>query len=165
MTVWRRLLVGALGSLSLVGASALNVGADGRGDVLIHFDSMTPVTGNAVGNPNDRGITGGGKPWIITSGSGTVDRQGDVSVKVKGLIIPASAGFGFNPVPFFKATVSCITPDGVMNVSTGKFPASMAGDSTINGHVDLPHPCKAPEVFVVSPGGAWFAESNSEDDN
>jgi hypothetical protein len=53
-----------------------------------------------------------------------------------------------------------------MNVTTGPAPASKAGDSTINGTADLPHPCKSPEVFVGltrSDGSfVWFAHSNSE---
>ena len=163
MTHWRRLVVGAVGAVSLVGAGTASVGADGGGDHLIAFDSMTPVTGGAVGTVNDRGIKGGGLPWVITSGTGSVDRQGDVSVHVTGLIIVVPPVNGKNPVPFFKAIVSCLTPHGVMNVSTANFPASSAGDSNINGHVDLPHPCKDPIVFVTSPGGAWFAQSNSED--
>ena len=162
MPAWRRFLVAAVGALSLVGAGTVSVGADGRGDSLVSFDSMTAVTGSAVGAVNDRGIKGGGLPWVITSGTGLVDHQGDVLVTVKGLVIPPLGNI--NPVPSFKAIVSCITPGGVVNVSTGNFPASMAGDSTINGHVDLPHPCKEPIVFVTSPGGAWFAMSNADDD-
>lgn len=162
MPAWRRFLVAAVGALSLVGAGTVSVGADGRGDSLVSFDSMTAVTGSAVGAVNDRGIKGGGLPWVITSGTGSVDHQGDVLVTVKGLVIPPLGNI--NPVPSFKAIVSCITPGGVVNVSTGNFPASMAGDSTINGHVDLPHPCKEPIVFVTSPGGAWFAMSNADDD-
>jgi hypothetical protein len=160
MTSWRRFVVAAAGALSLIAAGSVSAAADGRGDVLVSFDSMTPVTGAAVGTVNDRGIKGGGLPWAITSGTGSVDHQGDVSVTVKGLVIPPLGNI--NPVPFFKATVSCITPDGVVNVSTGNFPASRAGDSTINGHVDLPHPCKAPIVFVAAPSGQWFAESNAD---
>jgi len=162
MAYWRRLLVGAAGALSLVGAGTVGVGADGMGDHVIAFDSMTPVTGSAVGAVNDRGIKGGGLPWVISAGSGSVDHQGDVSVSVTGLIIVVSPVNGKNPVPFFKATVSCITPDGVVNVSTANFPASAAGNSTINGHVDLPHPCKDPIVFVAAPTGQWFAESNAD---
>ena len=162
MAHWKRFLVGAIGALSLVGAATTSVGADGGGDVLVHFDSMTPVTGAAVGTVNDRGIKGGGLPWVITSGTGTVDHQGDVSVSVSGLIIVVPPINGRNPVSSFKATVSCVTPHGVMNVSTAAFPASSAGDSTINGHVDLPHPCKDPIVFVAAPSGQWFAESNSD---
>ncbi len=92
MAHWRKLAVATIGALSLLGAGTVSVGADGRGDVLIAFDSMTP--------------------------------------------------------------------DGVVNVSTGKFPAGGAGDSTINATVDLPHTCKDPIVFVTSPTGSWFAESS-----
>jgi hypothetical protein len=160
MAYLRRLLVGAVALVSLSGAGTIGAAADGGGDRLITFDSMTPVTGSAVGTVNDRGIKGGGLPWVITSGSGTVDRQGDVSVSVTGLIIVVPPVNGKNPVPFFKATVSCITPDGVVNVSTANFPASLGGNSTIDGHVDLPHPCKDPIVFVAAPTGQWFAMSN-----
>jgi hypothetical protein len=160
MAYCRRFLVAAIGAASLLGVSAVSVGADGGGDRLIQFDSMTPVTGAAVGTVNDRGIIGGGLPWAITSGTGSVDRQGDVSVTVTGLVIPVPPFNGTNPAPVFKATVSCITPHGVVNVSTANFPADNAGNSTINGHVQLPHPCKAPIVFVAQATGAWFAESN-----
>ena len=162
MVAWRRFFVAAVGAFSLVGAGTASVVADGSGDVLVSFNSMTPVTGAAVGAINDRGIRGGGLPWVITSGSGSVDHQGDVSVTVKGLVIPVPPFNGINPVSLFKATVSCITPDGVVNVSTGNFPASRAGDSTINATVDLPHPCMDPIVFVAAPSGAWFAESNGD---
>ena len=157
MTVWRKLLVGAVGALSLLGAAAAPVGADGRGDRLITFDSMT-----TVGNPptTERTIPGGGAAWSSTSATGSVDRQGDVSVTVHGLIVTV---LGRNPIGTFEAVVSCVTPDGVMNVETGGAAASMTGDSTINATVDLPHPCKDPVVFVGgSPRGSflWFAKTN-----
>jgi len=49
-------------------------------------------------------------------------------------------------------------------VRTGLFPASSEGDAKIDGHVTLPANCNDPEVFVVSPGGAWFGVSNGGDD-
>jgi hypothetical protein len=125
---------------------------------------MTAVSGPAVGTVNDRGIVGGGKPWVITSGSGEVDRDGTVHVTVTGLVIPVPPFNGTNPVGMFGATVSCITPHGVVNVRTGTAPASASGDSTIDGTVALPHPCLQPELFVTSPGGAWFAVSIAEDE-
>jgi hypothetical protein len=158
---FRKLLVGSIGALSLVGLGSVSVGA--HSDTLVEFDSMTPVTGAAVGTVNDRGITGGGLAWVIRSGRGEVDASGDVDVRVKGLVIPAAPLNGTNPVPFFGATVSCLTPGGTVNVSTGLFPASSEGDAKIDGHVNLPATCNDPEVFVVSPGGAWFAMSNGEE--
>ncbi len=161
----RRLLVGSIGALALVGAGTVAVGA--QNDTLISFDSMTGVAATGVNVVNDRGIAAGGAPWVITSGTGTVDRQGDVSVQVRGLIIPILTP-PHNPIGAFSATVSCLTPHGVMNVTTGPSSASMTGDATLNATVNLPHPCKSPEVFVgtiSAKTGAfvWFAHSNSED--
>jgi hypothetical protein len=131
---------------------------------LVEFDSMTPVTGAAVGTVNDRGITGGGKPWVIKSGRGEVDRNGAVDVYVRGLVIPVAPFNGTNPIASFKATVSCLTPGGVVNVSTGLFHANSHGDSQIHGSVRLPKVCVDPIVFVGNAGGAWFAMFNSEED-
>src|SRR5260370_19462666 len=160
----RKLLVGLLGAVSLVGVGSVAVGA--QNDTLISFASMTGVAATGVNVVNDRGIAAGGAPWVITSGSGTVDHQGNVSVQVTGLIIP-NPPLGFNPITNFSATVSCITPDGVMNVTTGPFAANRAGDSTIKATVDLPHPCKSPEAFVrfTKSNGVfvWFAHSNTDD--
>ena len=159
----RRVLVVSIGAVSLIGAGAVGAGAHDRG-TLVQFDSMTPVTGSAVGTVNDRGITGGGLPWVITSGRGEVDRQGRIEVVVTGLVIPVPPFNGTNPASQMAATVSCLTPHGIVNVSTlpQTFPADAAGNVTIEGSVTLPHPCKDPILFVTSSGGAWFAESNSD---
>jgi hypothetical protein len=103
----RKLLVGAIGAISLVSVGSVGVGA--QGDTLISFDSMTGVVATGVNAVNDRGIAAGGAPWVITSGTGTVDHQGNVSVTVTGLIIPVLSP-PRNPIGAFSATVSCITP-------------------------------------------------------
>lgn len=165
MGYFRRVLVAVFGAASLIGAGTLSVAAHDRG-TLVEFDSMTPVTGAAVATVNDRGIKGGGLPWVITSGRGEVDRNGDVDVQVKGLIIVVAPVNGKNPVASMAATVSCVTPDGVVNVTTAGHPASLAGDVTIEDHVALPRHCKDPIVFVVNAGTghAWFAMSSSEEE-
>jgi len=163
MTGLRRLLVATLGAASLVAFGTSSAAAD-EGGTLISFESMIPVTGAAVGTFNDRGIKGGGLPWAITSGSGTVDRDGNVHVTVTGLVIPVAPFNGVNPVGAFGVTVSCITKDGVVNLRTATAPATPAGNATINGTVALPHPCQHPIVFVTSPTGAWFAMSNRVED-
>jgi len=157
MRGFARLLLASTLTLGLLAAGA-STGLAKEGGNLIVFDSMTPVTGAAVGVPNDRGINGGGVAWAITSGTGTVSHKGAVDVTVTGLVIPSRGGI--NPVAAFKVIVSCVTPDGVVNLSTATAPASAAGDSHITGTVDLPHPCQRPIVFVTSAGGAWFAMSN-----
>jgi len=164
MIRWRSLLVASIGALGLVGWGSASVGAD-QGHSILEFESMTPVTGAAVGTVNDRGIKGGGLPWAITAGSGEVDRDGHVEVTVKGLVIPVAPFNGTNPVPMFGATVSCITRNGIVNnVRTATVPANAAGDASIDTTVSLPRGCRDPILFVTSPGGAWFAMSNAEDD-
>src|SRR5258708_34322876 len=139
----RRLLVGAVGAVSLGGAGAVGVSAH-EGGQLIQFDSMTPVTGSAVGTVNDRGIKGGGLPWVITSGHGHVDRDGRLSVTVKGLIIVVPPVNGKNPVAHFSATVSCVTPSGIVNVTTGLFPPTLPPHSNTQPRVALPSRCSDP---------------------
>lgn len=131
MACLRRLLVGAIGALTLVGAGTVAVGAsDSR---LIEFNSMTAVSVAVKGTTNERLLTAGGAPWVISSGRGQVDRQGNVSVSVTGLIIP-NPPLGFNPVPSFRATVSCLTPDGPVNVTTDPAtPTARSGNAMIVG--------------------------------
>jgi hypothetical protein len=135
---------------------------------ILRFDTMAPVTGPYVGTANPiRGIPGGGLPWIIFSGRGSLSRDGDLSVRVRGLVFARQAPVppalqGTNPVPQFKAIVSCqaIAANGsatVVNVMTQDFPASREGDSNIRAKIHLPHPCIAPIIFVTSPTSAWFA--------
>jgi hypothetical protein len=135
---------------------------------ILKFDTMAPVTGPYVGTTNPiRGVDGGGLPWAISSGRGSLSRDGDLTVRVRGLVLARSSPVppalqGTNPVKQFKAIVSCLTigPNGAAthdNVMTGPFPASTSGDSRIRTTVHLPHPCIAPIVFVTSPTGAWFA--------
>jgi hypothetical protein len=170
MASLRRLLVAAIGAFSLVGGMAVSVAAhDGR--TLLEFDSMTGVSAaEAVAQQaNDRGILPGGAPWVITSGSGQVDREGHLSVHVTGLIIPTLIP-PHNPVGAFSATVSCLTTHGrVVNLITGPFATNPAGDATINAKVALPHPCKHAEVFVGLTRNTgqfvWFAHSNFEDED
>ncbi len=143
------IFVGIFGAASLLIGGASIVSAHSS-HALLAFDSMTPVTGGAVGTVNDRRITGGGKPWVITSGSGEVDRNGSVHVSVSGLVIPVAPFNGTNPV-------------GIVNLRTGTAAATGTGDATIDGAVMLPNPCQDPILFVTSPGGAWFAMSNGDD--
>jgi hypothetical protein len=108
---------------------------------------------------------------MIESGRGSLDRDGRLQVRVRGLVFADHAPVppalqGTNPVTPFKAIVSCQTigADGsatVTNVSTAGFPASTEGDSNIRATVQLPHPCIAPIVFVTSGGGAWFAATGN----
>ncbi len=162
MVSWRKLLMAAVGAVIVVVLGATAAAAEPR-DRLIEFDSMTPI---GTGAPTARDLAGGGLPWTITSGSGTVDRQGHVDVRVRGLVLAAGPLAGTDPLPF-AATVSCLTPAGIVNVTTASVATTSTGDATIDTTVALPHPCKTPEVFVGAMIGGhfrWFAVSNAEGD-
>jgi hypothetical protein len=160
MRIFGRVLVTAITVLGLLGASAAPAFADEKGN-LTDFSTMTAI---AVKNTVVRGIPGGGAPWVITSGTGTVSQRGVVDVAVTGLVLKGS---GTNPIGSFEAIVSCLNSDGVpVNVPTAGFPATTTppeGNSHIHATVDLPRPCKDPIVFVgISPAGRWFAMSNPD---
>ena len=101
-------------------------------------------------------------PWLIQSAQGTLKTNGSLTVTVRGLVLPD----GSNPVPFFRAALSCQDP---ANSTKGKlfftktFPADAHGNSNIAGTVKLPPECIAPIILVTSPAlsnnpaGFWFS--------
>jgi hypothetical protein len=172
MSGLKRYLVAAAAVLGMgaVAAGLLGgiVAASADPGTVLQFRSMAAVTGPFVGSANPvRGLNGGGFPWVISSGMGKLQPDGDLKVRVRGLVlandpaVPAALRLT-NPIPQFKAVVSCLTigtagTPAVTNVSTAGFPASPQGDADIEAHVALPQHCFAPIVFVTSPTGAWFA--------
>jgi hypothetical protein len=121
------------------------------------------------------GNIGAGAPWVIADGDGVLGSNGDINILVRGLVLAPTVPNvgGTNPVPKFRAIVSCTTVNDqgaaeVVNITTGAFPANAKGNCVIHDQVTLPNPCYAPIVFVgpapagVVPdteidGGTWFA--------
>jgi len=141
---------------------------------VLKFSTMTPVTGPYVGTANPiRGVAGGGLPWVLTAGNGSLKSDGHLLVQLRGLVLASQAPVplalqGTNPFPDFRAVVSCQSIGAgntatVTNISTSDFKADTSGDSTINETVSLPRPCVAPIVFVTGPTGTnvWFAVTGS----
>jgi len=164
----KRSFLVVLGAFALLAVVALAVpalssgGADGR--KVLSAAVLAPVTGPYVGTTNPiRSVNGGGLPWRLDSGNVDLRSDGRLHVDVEGLVLAAGPSEGTNPIPSFKAIVSCQTIQSgaavVSNVETGLVPASTAGDAEIDTSVSLPSPCFAPIVFVTSPTGAWFAVS------
>lgn len=170
-------LLAAVGGAALVSALAVQgvaASAIPGPATMLKVSTMAPVTGPYVGAANPiRGEAGGGLPWVLTSGSGVLKRDGHLLVRVRGLVLASQAPVpqalrGTNPFADFRALVSCQSIGAgstatVVNVSTGDFKANSAGDSTIHARVALPRPCIAPIVFVTGPTGTgvWFAVTGS----
>lgn len=115
-----------------------------------------------------RGVDAGGLPWVLDEAEAKLDEDGTLKVEVAGLVIDPDVDdddlAGRNPVPQFRAILSCLSPDagGVENVRTGTFEASEDGGSEIEETIDVPDPCLAPIVLVAGPeeilgSDAWFA--------
>jgi len=160
----RMAMAALLGAASLVVGGGAVASAD-QGESFFQFDSMTTVSGAALAPAvNDRGLIGGAKAWVITSGTGELDRDGHLHVSVVGLVIPVLNNT--NPLTQFAAVVSCLTPrHGIVNLRTAPVPTGPAGNATIDTTVALPRGCHQPEVFVTSATGAWFARSNPEEED
>jgi hypothetical protein len=162
----------SLGALLVLAAAvalvlpALGIGgSDGRKvlDARVLAPVSEPYTGAA--NPI-RGVPGGGLPWEIDSAKVDLRADGRLQIEVEGLVLARRAPVpherqGTNPLPQFKAIVSCQTTSGgaatVENVSTEAFAASPHGDAEIETSIHLPAPCYGPIVFLTTTGGAWLA--------
>src|SRR5438128_4802304 len=85
--------------------------------VALGFDTMAAVSGPYVGAANPIRITpGGGLPWIISSATGELRADGQLTVSVRGLVLAPAEPMpgnlqGTNPAPTFHAVVSCQSVD------------------------------------------------------
>jgi hypothetical protein len=160
------LLLG-LAVLAALAVPALGLGG-GDGRKVIQANVLAPVVEPYTGPANPiRGVTGGGLPWEIDSGSANLRANGRLHVNVNGLVLARRAPVpaerqGTMPFTQLGAIVSCLTtPDGVSattdNVSTELFSVTTRGYGHLDTSVALPSPCFAPIVFVTAPTGQWFA--------
>jgi hypothetical protein len=162
------LLLLAIFATSAVVVQSTAAKGERSGDVL-RFDTMAGVVEPFTGTANPvRGLPGGGLPWELDRADGRLRSDGRLDLRVEGLVLarraPVPANLqGTNPVPQFKAIVSCLTPGPggttvqTVNRETAPVPATPDGDARIRAQIDLPEPCIAPIVFVTSPTNAWFA--------
>jgi hypothetical protein len=83
-------LLAALGMalISLVPILGATSSASADPGTILKFDVMTPVTGPYMGTSNPIWtVPGGGLPWIITAGTGSLTRDGHVLIHVRGLVL------------------------------------------------------------------------------
>ncbi|HYM39224.1 MAG TPA: hypothetical protein VEY12_03625 [Thermoplasmata archaeon] len=160
-----------IASLAFVAAVPLTASSSAR--PVLTFDSFVGVSGHFLGSEMPlRGVSGGGLPWVIASGTAKLKANGELAVEVDGLVIdPSNATAqtkglaGVNPAPYFFATLSCVDNSGaVTNVNTNPVPATASGNAKLDQMLTLPSSCFAPILLVRgsfsgSPSGPWFAVS------
>jgi len=152
--------------LVFLGVASASDGRDSGEGSLFEFNRLTPVVPPFTGAANPiRGIGGGGAPWQIASGKAELNANGELEVRVRGLVL---VGTGANPIANFAIILSCQSKDAagaptVVNLVAGTAPATTTGDANFEGTVTPPSPCIAPIVFVAIPAGAnparWLAAS------
>lgn len=164
-------LLGAAGAVATAATGSASARAFILEDDVVEFGSMVGNQGPFVGEAGAiRGIPAGGLPWLLDEGKAELQTD-EIEVEVEGLVlhpeddrVPADLQ-GTNPVPQFKAVVSCLTfADGERSTDTVESaPVDVGedGDAKIEAEIELPDPCYAPIVFV-SAGGPdfptiWFA--------
>jgi len=146
---------------------------EGEGKTLISFSSMYGVDGPFVGEAFAiRDIPGDELPWEVRSARGSVDTDGHVTDRIRGLVFKDEEGVpeelrGINDESEFRVAISCLTEEGdavtTANVVTAGFPATRSGDSVIRTTVELPNPCVAPVVMVLAGSeDKWFAVTGFE---
>src|SRR6266550_5420467 len=135
--LWIPAAVLALAVGLIAQASSAGSGPD---STVLKFKTMVGTVAPYTGPTNAiRGVSGAGAPWSIDKADGTLKENGDLAVKVTGLIVTAT---GTNPAPTFRAVVSCQSiADGAavtVNRVTPSFPATTTGDAKFKGNVSLP---------------------------
>jgi len=137
--------------LSPVGLSS----ADGPKVLNAHVVGSTP-------NITIRSVMSGPAPWVVQEGKAQVDPNGNVKVKVTGLLIGSGALANGDPVP--AALVGTVGPVTTVHAaltcggpgsgtpftvtSTPSVPLSPQGNFKINAQITLPTTCDRPILLI-----------------
>jgi hypothetical protein len=124
-------------------------------------------------NRSIRGVQGDELPWDVGTANGFLTTDGHLKITVTGIVFSDDPSVpkdlqGINDEDQFRGVVSCLTDHKgrivTVNVTTHGFPASRSGNSVIDAHVNLPDPCVAPIIFVISgTENHWFAITGAGD--
>jgi hypothetical protein len=120
---------------------------------------ISPTNGLPVVN-TVRGVTPGGRPWVIARFKGDIKDNGMLSIKGEGLLFAGGDSIGtIGPIQTVTATLFC----GAQAFDTASVPLEPNGGFRIEGMLSAvpPNPC-TPAVLLIRNAaggvpGAWFA--------
>ena len=149
MQLSKRRTVALLSSAALAGSALGGVNAFGdqgnHGGTTLFESRLAP---SLTTDPPLHGVTAGGAPWVLRSGSARLRQSGRLQVRVRGLVIPAPQGNGTaGPVTSITAALYC-GADTTAAATTSSVPLSPSGNARIDQRVTLPSTCLAPVVLV-----------------
>ena len=138
---------------------------------LVRFEGgigATPaaIVGGALVINVTRGVTPGGRPWVIESLKAEVKIDGRVSVEGRGLLLAGGDGIGTPAGQSVRARLSCGAGATATTHQSALVPLEPNGDFRIDDVLvplapttaALPaSPCTSPVLLIVSSGGNWFA--------
>jgi hypothetical protein len=167
MQMSRRGAIALLSVAALGGSAATAVTAAGhdggqgrhdgehRGETLLR----TSLAPSVPTDPAIDGVKAGGVPWVLTRGEARLRHDGDLQVRLRGLVIPIAPFTGTaGPVKTVSASLFC---GGTSVGTTPQAPLSTTGNAEFDGMVTVPAKCLQPTV-LVNPNGntaAYIAAS------
>jgi hypothetical protein len=134
------------------------IGVDPVSNVTVNADGSVTVSRNVV-----RGVNPPGQIWRIDSLSASVDVDGRISVKGRGLLLGGGNNIGLNGNQSVIATLICdaAAPFTPHSTPTPGVPLDPNGDFRIDDVLDPPPPaeCVSPVLLIRSAAGTnpWFA--------
>jgi hypothetical protein len=145
------------GIAALVATAALAPLPATANDTLVRFDGgigSQPL--RAEGLVNDvRGLSPGGRPWVIERLKAEVRSDGRIRVEGRGLLLAGGNGIGTAGGQSVHARLYC---DAAFS-DTKAVPLDEDGDFRIDD-VLIPTPpsvCNTPVLLILNPNNAWFA--------
>ncbi len=107
-----------------------------------------------------RGVSPGAGPWRIADLKATVDTDGRIRVKGRGLLLASGNSIGQNANQRVFATLICeaAAPFVARNTNVAGVPLESNGDFRIDDTLDpAPSECLSPVLLIRNTAGVWFA--------
>lgn len=133
--------------------------ADEHGGDLLRGTIVGNIAPSEGGQPI-AGIASAGASWVLTSSDVRVRADGELRLKVRGLVVRNT---GVNPRPTLFAGLAC---GGVLGATTEGVPFSPTGDAVIRQNIAVPATCADPQVLaLLAPGGPYIGASTPDDED
>jgi hypothetical protein len=107
-----------------------------------------------------RGVSPGAGPWRIADLKATVDLDGRIKVRGRGLLLASGNSIGQNANQAVFATLICeaAAPFVLRNTDLAGIALAPNGDFRIDDTLDpAPSECPSPVLLIRNTGGVWFA--------
>ena len=107
-----------------------------------------------------RGVSPGAGPWRIADLKATVDLDGRIKVRGRGLLLASGNSIGQNANQKVFATLICeaTAPFVLRNTDLAGVALAPNGDFRIDDTLDpAPSECPSPVLLIRNTGGVWFA--------